>query len=276
MAEFHDHKTLGFLGAGKMARALAAGLVRSHAPFLGGIWASARTEMTLTRFGEAVGIGRFRPAADNRELVAVSDVVILGIKPAQAQEVLEPLKSAARGKLFISLLAGVPTARIERFLGPGARVVRAMPNTPALIGEGITGFAGGVSANVEDLRLAEAILASVGTAVKVAEKDLDAVTAVSGSGPAYVYHFLNALIEGGVAEGLSPEVARTLAVQTVLGAAKMVEQSADSPISLANQVKSPNGTTVAGCNVLAERGWEAALKEAVAAARRRAGELSAG
>jgi len=269
-------KTLGFLGAGKMARALAGGLTRVRPPFLGAIVASARTEATLDSFLAALCPGhyQFRVAADNRDLVQSSEIVLLGIKPAQAAEVLTPLRDLAAGRLFISLLAGVPLGRLQELLGPAARIIRAMPNTPAQIGEGITGYAVGASATEGDAALAQSVLEAVGTALRVEESRLDAVTALSGSGPAYVFHFLNALIEGGIAEGLDPATARTLALQTVIGAAKLAAQSPDSPLTLANQVKSPNGTTVAACNVLAERDWEGILRAAIAAARRRAAELS--
>ncbi len=271
-------KTLGFLGAGKMARALAGGLASANPrpAFLGGLVASARTGATLEKFAAALGSARelFRPAQDNRDLVQSSDIILLGIKPAQAAEILPPLREAAAGRLFISLLAGIPLARLQEHLGPAARIVRAMPNTPALIGEGITGYALGTGVTDEDAALAQAALQAVGQALRVEESQLDAVTALSGSGPAYVFHFLNALIEGGVAEGLPPALARTLALQTVIGAAKLVAASGESPLALADQVKSPNGTTVAACNLLAERHWEETLRAALAAARRRAAELS--
>jgi pyrroline-5-carboxylate reductase len=262
---------IGFLGAGKMARALAAGLAKAR-PGEFAFAATARTSETLDAFERAVGTP-VRRVADNAALAATCDVVVLGIKPGQAAEVLAPL--AGSDRLFVSLLAGVTVAKLEALLGPQARVVRTMPNTPALIGEGITGYAPGTRATADDWRTVETILSAVGEAVRVEEKDLDAVTAVSGSGPAYVYHFLNALIEGGAAQGLAPEVARRLAVQTVIGAAKMVgENPALSPLDLAAQVKSPNGTTVAACAVLESRKWEEALRDAVAAARKRAAELS--
>ena len=263
--------TIGFLGAGKMARAIAAGLAKAR-PGEFSFAATARTPETLAAFGQSIGAPVSLPK-DNAALVAASDVVVLGIKPGQAADVLAPL--AGSGRLFLSLLAGTTTAKLEGLLGPNARVVRTMPNVPALIGEGITGYAPGARATVADLALVDTLLSAVGRAVRVEERDLDAVTAVSGSGPAYVYHFVNALIAGGVAEGLSPEVARLLAAQTVIGAGRMVaENPAFSPLDLAAQVKSPNGTTVAACVVLEERQWEEILRAAVAAARKRAAELS--
>ncbi|SDU19792.1 pyrroline-5-carboxylate reductase [Verrucomicrobium sp. GAS474] len=275
-----ERKTVGFLGAGKMARAMAIGIAKANPSFLRTLTATARTANTLTQFFDALGSAgpvSVTPSETNLELVSQSDVVILGIKPAQAAEILPTLRETLAGReekpLFLSLMAGITTDRIEVLLGEGTRIVRAMPNTPALIGEGITGYAPGRHATEGDLAVAQALLAAVGTAVRVEEPLLDAVTAVSGSGPAYVYHFLNALIAGGIAEGLSPAVAKQLAVQTAIGAAKMVGASDLSPIALADQVKSPGGTTVAGCNVLAEAGWEDSLQKAVAAARRRATEM---
>lgn len=263
--------TIGFLGAGKMARAIAAGLAKAR-PGEFAFAATARTAESLDAF-ERVAAAPVHRAKNNAELVAESDVVILGIKPGQVEEALR--FTPGLDKLFISILAGVTISRLESLLDLDARVVRAMPNTPALIGEGITGYAPGTDVTDADLKLVETLLSSVGTAVRVEEKDLDAVTAVSGSGPAYVYHFLNALIEGGVAEGLTAEAARQLAVQTVIGAAKMVAGNpALSPLDLAAQVKSPNGTTVAACAVLEAGKWEEILRDAVAAARKRAAELS--
>ncbi|MDE1172021.1 MAG: pyrroline-5-carboxylate reductase [Verrucomicrobium sp.] len=265
---------LGFLGTGKMARALASGLAAKAAgsvafPFLG----TARSADSRAAFTASLP-GRSEALEDNRALVERADVVLLGIKPAQAAEVLPPLREAAAGKLFVSLLAGLKLSRLQELLGPQARVVRSMPNTPTLIGEGVTAYAAGPGVTEGDLALVQTLLESCGLARRVEEKELDAVTAVSGSGPAYVYHFLNALIEGGIEQGLSPEAARELAVQTVRGAAGMVAASSESPLALAAQVKSPNGTTLAGCRVLEEGNWEKILREAVAAARARSEALS--
>jgi pyrroline-5-carboxylate reductase len=263
---------IGFIGAGKMAEAIASGLVNKGGIAPASISASARTRESLTRFQHGVG-GAIFLTQDNREVVRRSEVVVLAIKPQVAGEVIPALREVSGGKLFVSVMAGVSAGRLESWLEGGGRVIRAMPNTPSLIGWGMTAIAAGSRSTEGDLTLVRRLLETTGKVVVVEEANMDAVTAVSGSGPAYVYHFIEELIRAGVEQGLSESLARELVVQTVLGAASLVEKTGEAPASLAAKVKSPGGTTLAACEVLEKGQWGEILRAAVAAARKRAGEL---
>jgi pyrroline-5-carboxylate reductase len=189
--------------------------------------------------------------------------------------VLSPLKSAATArKLYISIAAGVTTARIESELGGKARVVRVMPNTPALVGAGAAALAKGAHATGDDLATAELILGAVGIVVRVEERFIDAVTALSGSGPAYIFFVTEAMIKAGVAAGLDEALARKLAVQTVYGAAKLLVESGEDPEALRRKVTSPGGTTEAALKVMSERKLAEIFTEAIKAAEKRSRELS--
>jgi pyrroline-5-carboxylate reductase len=189
-------------------------------------------------------------------------------------EALSTVSGSIRGDaLVVSIAAGVTLARLEAALPDGQRVIRVMPNTPCLIGKGASGFALGTHATKSDAKTVESLLSAVGAAFEVPEKLLDAVTGLSGSGPAFVYSMIEALTEGGAAEGLPPELAGELAARTVAGAAEMVLQTKESPAVLRDRVTSPGGTTVAGLGVLRERGFKDAVSEAVKAATRRSAEL---
>ena len=187
-------------------------------------------------------------------------------------QALEPLKGVLKDKLIISIAAGVTIEKLESLTG-ASRIVRVMPNTPALVGAGAAGFAPGNGATQEDALLVGKILSAVGTAFQVKETDLDAVTGLSGSGPAYVFEFIQALADGGVAEGLPRDIATKLAAQTLLGAAKMVLETGKHPNELCDAVTSPGGTTSRGLELLAERAFHAAAMQAVRAASKRSREL---
>jgi len=211
---------------------------------------------------------------DNAELVRRCSTIVLAIKPQIVKKVLAGISDAVDSKkLIITILAGVSTATIEQLLGGTPRVVRAMPNTPALVGAGAAAVCAGQFAETEDLPLATRLFELVGTVVQVEEGQLDAVTGLSGSGPAFVYTFIEALSAGGVQEGLRLDVAQALAVQTVLGAAQLVKQTGEHPALLREKVCSPGGTTIAAIRVLEERGLRATLMDAVGAATRRSKEL---
>lgn len=259
-----------------MGTALALGLLRNQLLTPADLTACARSETSRNRFLAAFAPATPQWTSDPVQLVQSSEIILLAIKPQQMAEILPSLASVAPGKLFLSVAAGISLAQLESWLGSGARVVRAMPNTPSLVGEGMSAFCSGSRATSDDRTLIQKILTSVGKTVEVPENQINAVTALSGSGPAYCFHFLNALIDGGITEGLSPETARLLAIQTLRGSTALVDSTGESPLALAAQVKSPGGTTFAGCAALEAGAFEKTVQSAVKAASKRADELSQG
>jgi pyrroline-5-carboxylate reductase len=268
-------RKIGFVGAGNMAGALAKGLLATKRHRVRDLWASDADPRQLARFVRAHGVGR---APDNGALVAGSEIVVLAVKPQVMPEVLATIRPhVTRRHLFVSIAAGIPTARLEAGLGGRVRVVRAMPNTPALVGTGITVVVRGKHASAADERRAAELFGGVGEVVRVKDEALmDAVTGLSGSGPAYVYRFAEGLIAGAVAEGLPEAVARRLTYQTLRGAAVMLQETGRSPEELRAMVSSPGGTTLAGLGALDERGFVNAVAAAVTAATRRGRELGRG
>lgn len=214
-----------------------------------------------------------RVADGNGEVAAASDAVILCVKPDAAAAALSEAGPALEGKLLVSILAGTKIATLQRAAGERCRIVRVMPNTAVLVRKGASAYATGGGVTAEDVRLVEKIFTAVGRAFRVDESLLDAVTGLSGSGPAYVYLFIEALSDGGVQAGLQRELATQLAVQTVAGAAEMVSQTMMHPAVLREMVTSPGGTTMAGLSELERAGLRAAVMGAVRAATGRAREL---
>ena len=266
------NKTIAFLGAGNMGEALIRGLLAAKTVAPLQIVATDVRPERLDDLAKSFGI---RTIGDNVRAVADADIVLLAVKPQQMSAVLAPLKSVTSDhRLFVSIAAGVTTARIESELGGKAHVVRVMPNTPALVGAGAAALAKGAYATDEDLATAEAILGAVGITVRIEEKFIDAVTALSGSGPAYVFYVTEAMIMAGVATGLDEALARKLAIQTVYGAAKLLVESGEEPESLRRKVTSPGGTTEAALKVMSERKLAEIFAEAIQAAERRSRELS--
>ena len=212
---------------------------------------------------------------DNVAVVRTSAVIVLAVKPQILPQVLDDVRAAADGKrLFISIAAGVPIRRIARGLGENARIVRVMPNTPALLGMGMSVLVRGPRASRKDLMTALAIFRGIGDAVAVEDEGLiDPVTGLSGSGPAYVYRFAEAMIEGGIRVGLAPDLARRLAFQTIAGAAAMLQKTKRTPKELREMVSSPGGTTLAGLAVLEGAGFGEAIPGAISAATARSKEL---
>ncbi len=263
--------SIGFLGAGKMATALAkgfvqAGLVTGKQIIASDLYAGARES-----FARDVGA---TVTASNAEVVKGAQVLILAVKPDQAAGLLAEIHAAfTPNHLLVSIAAGVPIAKLEAGLSPGARVIRVMPNTPALVGASASAFALGKSATAEDGALAEKLFSAVGVAYLVKESLLDAVTGLSGSGPAYVYQFIEALSDGGVAGGLPRDVATKLAAQTVLGAAKMVLETGQHPGVLKDQVTSPGGTTIEGLHELEKGKLRGTVMSAVRAATEKSKKL---
>ncbi|HOP76399.1 MAG TPA: pyrroline-5-carboxylate reductase [Thermogutta sp.] len=268
------NKRIGMIGAGQMALALAAGFVRKGLVPPEYILASDPLENARQRFQEVTGA---RVTDNNLEVVRTQDIIILAIKPQVISKVFEELQGRiSPEKLVISIVAGVTLETLQRALGENARIIRAMPNTPALVGSGITAYAVGKNIQPADVQTVEAILSAVGVAVQVEERLMNAVTAVSGSGPAFVYLFIEALVDAGVRHGLPRELARQLVVHTVRGASEMVIQSGEHPALLRDRVTSPGGTTIAGLAALETNGFRGAVFAAIEAAVQRAEELSRG
>src|SRR5437867_2980903 len=256
--------TIGFLGAGKMATALAQGFVRAGLVAPQQIIASDPSKPAIAAFAKATGA---KTTTFNPEVLKFAAVLILAVKPDQANTVLNEIREHLTEKhLLISIAAGVPLAKLEAGLGTGARVIRVMPNTPALIGRSATAFAPGKTARREDGHLAQKLFSAVGIALQVKEPLLDALTGLSGSGPAYVYLFIEAPSDGGVAAGLPRDIATKLAAQTVLGSAQMVLETGAHPGALKDMVASPGGTTIEGLHELEKGKLRATLMSAVRAA----------
>lgn len=266
--------TVGFLGAGRMATALASGLVRAGITDKESIVASDVSPQARSAFAEATGA---RTSGFNPDVAKACNVLVVAVKPDQVEDLLKELSSVLTEKhLVISIAAGVPLARMEAALWPGTRVVRVMPNTPALVGASASAFALGKAATSEDADLVSRLFSAVGSAYQVKEGLLDAVTGLSGSGPAFVYMVIEALSDGGVAVGLPRDVATKLAAQTVLGGAKMVLETGMHPGALKDQVTSPGGTTIEGVHELEKGGLRATLMNAVRAASEKAKKLGSG
>lgn len=265
---------IGFLGAGKMATALAKGFVNAKLVKPDQIIASDVIEPARSAFARDVGA---KSTAYNPDVLKFANVLVLAVKPDQVGNVLKDMRGDFTEKhLLISIAAGVPLARLEGGLNGGARVIRVMPNTPALVGASATAFALGKAAETEDAQLAQQLFSAVGIAFQVKEPLLDAVTGLSGSGPAYVYLIIEALSDGGVAAGLPRDVATKLAAQTVLGAAKMVLETGQHPGALKDMVTSPGGTTIEGLHELEKGKVRAALMNAVRAATEKSKKLGQG
>lgn len=265
--------TLGFVGAGKMATALAAGFIRAGLVSEKQILASDPSEAARQSFAKET---HGRTTESNAEVVNFARVIVLAVKPGQVRDVLSEARGFIADHLLISIAAGVPLATLEAALPAGARVIRVMPNTPALVGASASAFALGKAARREDGDLAQRLLGTVGLAFELKEALLDAVTGLSGSGPAYVYLVIEALSDGGVAAGLPRDVATRLAAQTVLGSGKMVLETGLHPGALKDMVASPGGTTIEGLCELEKGGLRGTLINAVRAAAEKSKKLGQG
>lgn len=262
---------IAFLGAGNMTEALVAGLLKANLARADQLLATdiqpQRRTLLQTRY-------QVRTGHDNLEAAKWAQVLVLSVEPQVLDEVLNNVKPALRAEtLLISVAAGYPIARVARHGPPGIHIVRAMPNTPSSVLAGVSALAFGDGVTEEEKSLARAFFDSVGKVVVVEEQHLDAVTGLSGSGPAYVYVMIEALADGGVKMGLTRQVAELLAAQTVLGAARMLIESGEHPGRLKDRVASPGGTTIAGLHKLEEGRVRATFMAAVEAATNRAREL---
>jgi pyrroline-5-carboxylate reductase len=259
---------LAVIGGGKIGEALLSGLVRRGGA--DGILVCERSPERAAQLTARYGV----PAVDLPDAAARARVLLLAVKPQDIDVLLERLAGVVdEGHLVVSVAAGVPTARIEAALPPGTAVVRVMPNTPALVDEGMSVLSAGAHAGEQDLDEAEALLAAVGQVRRVPESQQDAVTALSGSGPAYFFFLVEAMVDAGILLGLPRALAADLIVQTALGAAVMMRDSGEHPVQLREAVTSPGGTTIAAIRELERHGVRAALIAAIEAAHARSVEL---
>ena len=272
--------TIGFIGAGNMAEAIARGLLRSALYRPSEIRATDPNSDRQKLFVEDLGIPCTSGGASCSETAPNSDVVVLATKPFVMGDVLRQLSSNLKPDvLIISIAAGISCKFIEETLAAGGgaltkpRVIRVMPNTPMLVGKGMSALARGTHGTEQDLITAERIFSAAGKTVRVSEVYMDAVTALSGSGPAYIFFLTEALAQAGIAAGLTESQAAQLARETVVGAATLLEQSKDSPAELRRKVTTPNGTTQAAIETLQAGGFTELMTKAIAAAAKRSKEL---
>lgn len=262
---------IGFIGAGQMATALAAGIAHGDTP--SEIAAYDPSDAAIDNFRAALDGKEVGVCESTVELARSSDIVFIAVKPQMLEPALTGLTEVFEpGKTYVSVVAGASISRLQELSG-SSQIIRTMPNTPCLVGAGAIAISASESVAEDKVDEVRNLLAQVGKVVDVSESQINAVTGLSGSGPAYVYTFIEALIDGGVMTGLPRSVARELAIQTVLGASKMVAESSDHPASLRDRVTSPGGTTIHGMAALEEIGFRKGVSSAVIAATKRAAEL---
>ena len=262
------------IGGGNMGEALLAGFLAEGVATPAGLWVTDVVTDRLAALRQRYGV---RTGSDNGEAATWADVVILAVKPQAMDAVLDGLKDRLSERaLIVSIAAGIPLSRITARLGSARKLVRVMPNTPCLVRAGASAIAISPAVSVEEQALVVRLFEAVGTVVVVEERLMDAVTGLSGSGPAYVFQIIEALADGGVKVGLPRDTALTLAAQTVLGAAKQVLETGEHPARLKDKVASPGGTTIAGLHALETGGVRSAVIAAVEAATKRSEELGRG
>jgi len=259
---------IGFIGIGKMGSILMDGFLNSGLVSKNNVLAYD-SDQKKNKSASKKGI---KIALNNSQLVSNSDLIFLAVKPQVMQTVLDEISNVSQGKLFVSIAAGVSIKKIEKKLK--GRVIRVMPNTLCAIQQGVSAYSLGKKATKKDDQQVERLLKTLGTTIKVNEKQLDAVTGLSGSGPAYIYYIIKSLAEAGKEEGLSEETALKLAAQTAKGAAEMIQKTGKKPHQLIEDVCSPGGTTIEGLKKLEEGKVREALKKAVKAAAKRSRQLS--
>ncbi len=263
-----DNVKIGFIGAGNMGSALISGLVSKN--FIDNINLFDTNTVKAGEIGEKYGVS---VSESPEALVSQSEIIIIAVKPGDVAEVLSGIGKLDKNKIVLSIAAGVKLESLEKALGADRKLIRVMPNTPALVGEGMSVLSPNSSVDKESLEAVKEIFQFTGNVLVLPEKHMDAVTGLSGSGPAYVFSFIQALADGGVKMGLPRREAEILAAQTVLGSAKMVLESSEGPVELRNRVTSPGGTTIEGLHSLEKGGFSGLIMDAVEAATKRSKDL---
>lgn len=256
-----ENKTIGFIGAGKMASAIIKGLLSSKTFDNKHVLAAEINEDSAKRASENFNITVLKEAT---EVIKASDIILIATKPFVVPELLESIKDViTKDKLIISIAAGITFEKIEKALGKDKRIIRVMPNTPALVESGMSAVCKNESANNEDLEIVKTIFSKIGKVITCQEKDIDAITGVSGSGPAFYYYIIDKIAKAGEKLGLDYQTALTLSAQTALGAAKMIQKTGNTPQDLITAVTTPGGTTAEGNKVLNESNIDEILYETV-------------
>ncbi len=264
-------ENIAIIGTGRIGMALLGGMIKAGVVPMKRLIATARSEATIERIKQHSAV---KTTLENLDAVKQSQIILLSIKPQNIGEVLQEIAPAVTPQhLVISVVAGITTHAIQQALGKACAIIRAMPNIPVVVDAGATAIAAGERAEDQHLEIARAIFAAVGEVVVVRESQLDAVTGLSGSGPAYIYMVIEALIEGGVKMGLSRDIATDLSVQTVLGAAKLMKETGRHPAVLRDEVTTPGGTAIAAIHDLEEHALRNMLISAVETATQRSAEL---
>ncbi|MBW1678917.1 MAG: pyrroline-5-carboxylate reductase [Deltaproteobacteria bacterium] len=265
-------RKLCFIGGGNMAEAMIKGLLKKKTIVPEQIAISEPREDRAQFLSNKYQV---QVVPDNHSAIQRGEIIVLAVKPQVMREVLQEISNVVTAdQLIISIAAGIPTSFIASHLGKDRRIIRAMPNTPAQIGEGAVALCGGGSSTQSDLQFAQKLFDAIGTTVIIQETYMDAVTGLSGSGPAYIFLIIEALTDGGVKMGLPRDIAQALLLQTLIGSGRMVLETGNHPGQLKDLVTSPGGTTIAGLHVLEEKGIRAALINAVVAATERSRELA--
>lgn len=265
-----ENKKIGFIGTGKMGEALIKGILHARLIPSGNIYASDMDSVKLKALETELGINTCK---DNCDAVINSDIIIIAVKPQIVPKIINEIKSSIKNQLIISIAAGVTIDTYENNLPRGTKVVRVMPNIAATVKEAASAISPGSAVSKEDMAIAGNIFSAIGKTVTVQENLMDAVTGLSGSGPAYIFMIIEALADGGVHEGLDRNTAKLLAAQTVLGSAKMALDGGSHTGELKDMVTSPGGTTIRGLRVMEEQGVRIAMMNAVIAACERSKEL---
>lgn len=263
--------TLGVIGGGRMGEAIVGGLVRTGTVDPARVIVADHNEARRSTLKAAFGVGVVEEGVE----VLPADIVLIAVKPQVVDATLRALPATVKDALVVSIAAGITCARLESLLPVGTAVVRVMPNTPALVGEGTAVISGGTEATAEQISLVSALFDTIGTAVVLDERYQDAAAAISGCGPAYVALIVDALARAGVAQGLPRAVAQELATKTLSGTVALIECTGEHPCAVIDAVTSPGGTTIRALNVLEAHGVRAAFADAVDAAVRRSKELGA-